>query len=475
MGGEERVLVATWGNPFGWFETTYRVDCGEFDIKDCRNSKVVSRSSLPVLIDALKPDRVLIITADTLVNMRSRDGSEPPFEDVRPSAYDEVLEDVRNRVRWWINERAKELEEHGVNPETIETFRNAEIFVAPGLGDFPNAAVSGDLLDFYGSLLHRLAEWLPEGNSEVILDITHGINFMPVLTYRALTNLLGLSAYLNRVQFVVVDSEPVPLDGGEKSGRAMAIRVMENTEVLPKPIYSTIRGHDEWSAFISSVTNGFPLVFVLSYPEIGDVRDYLQEKLRTFERGISVSFRDKVIVRRNQPLTADFRTASKLLYLLRVLDAGGMGNYRSRAALTLKKLEEIVEKLFAELPRIGPVVCIQIENIKNNADDDRMLSRLSGGSAPLGTIMQGNFRESRVAPNPDNVKHLRNFIAHSGFEYNITMLSVEKGANSGNFMEKMKLYYTDDDLAFRFAINALKRLDFCETEEKMGKNARARR
>jgi hypothetical protein len=137
-----------------------------------------------------------------------------------------------------------------------------------------------------------------------------------------------------------------------------------------------------------------------------------------------------------------------------------MRQYRAdnkNSVVTLGQLMEITKRVFAKSPRIGPVVCQQMEDMKWRIEGRLWYLK---GETPLGELVIDGFYKRKV--DPDNRKHLRNFIAHSGFEYNITI--VEAGSDS--LLETVRFRYDDMDLAFRFAINALKRLDFCEDEKR---------
>jgi CRISPR/Cas system-associated protein Csx1 len=142
-----------------------------------------------------------------------------------------------------------------------------------------------------------------------------------------------------------------------------------------------------------------------------------------------------------------------------------MRQYRAdnkNSVVTLGQLMEITKRVFAKSPRIGPVVCQQMEDMKKKIG--AKLWQIEGNETPLGELVIEDFYKQKV--NPDNRKHLRNFIAHSGFEYNITMVKADWGIGRDNLMEKVRLYYTDNKLAFHFTINALKRLDFCEARDR---------
>ncbi|ASJ09257.1 hypothetical protein A3L11_08460 [Thermococcus siculi] len=497
--GRERVLVATWGNPFQWRPIRYRVECDRLGLENCRDVEMKNMSTLPVLIEALKPDRAIILALDTLANIRIRRGDstyEPDLEAKELSDYAEVRKDVEERVRWFIEERVKPL----VKSEEVEReLDRVEILVGPGLGEFDNASVSGDMLDFYGFTLFELSQRLPGGDAEVFLDLTHGINFMPVLAYRALKNLLGLSAYINEVSFHVLNSEPYPQGSPEWAREAVKksvlhMRLVESSPVRPKPLYSLIPEKPEWSAFISSVTNGFPLAFVTFYPKIDEVRNEIKGRYSEFLDSIEVKMSEdemgvrKVYIRRNSNLSEDFRTEIKLFYLLRVLNQKFRG-YPKREA-TLDEMFEITRLLFRKMPRIGAVTCRQLEEMKAFERGETvygehgpyhrkgLIDRLSRGKywGALGEIAR-EVSSKKGAPYSraqDLVRMkassggginknvcLRNFIAHSGFEFNITHVRYDKTEG------KVYWFYGDRELLMKLCIGALEtRLDRLEELEK---------
>ena len=415
----ERVLIAPWGNPFSWWEATYRVNCGEFGIKDCRDTvKEDSKSTLPALIEALNPEKVIIFALDTLVNAR-KDEENPPIPDSTPRTYDEVREDVEKRVGWFA-------EEIGIGDKV-------EIIVAPGVGEFKNASVLGNMLDFYSFTLKELSERLPAGDAEVFLDLTHGMNFMPVLTYRALKNLLGLSAYANNVRFIVVNSEPAIEEKG-----TMNIRVIENSPVRPKPVYSLIKGGEQekrWSAFLSAVANGFPLAFATFYPKLSDIEKRIEEQLKDFISSIEVAMNGKIVlVKRKKTLDENFRTISKLRYLLRVLNQNGWDKCTG-TVVPLKSVEAITCGLFARMPTIGPVVERQVETIRNSLSGIKLKK-----PTPMKELMRSSWGRK---------VHLRNFIAHSGFEGNLVM--VNYSARENDYI----LYYDDERKVMNLCVRAL--------------------
>ena len=379
------VLVVPWGNPFEWANVTYA-----YEEEDKNIVMENIPCTLPILKDAIKPDEIIIIVLDTLANFVK--SGEPPISQRNFSCYEDVKEDVRERIRYFIEEKL------GCD------FNEIKLVISPGVGVFGNIRVEGEIIDYYHYTIYELAENLPTEDMIVYLDLTHGINFMPTLTYRALMNLLGLASYLREIRFKVLNSEPYPRGIPKEVQKVkLRIRVVEDRDIKPKPILSLLEDEkfNRWNAFISSVANGFPLVFATFYPNINEIRREIENKLGSFYDGISVS--DRSVMRRSK-LDSDFETLSKLYYLLKVLNTSPMFNNMPKQEITLDELKVISEILFNKIPRIGVIVEEQIKFLKNeigrkNDHDWRRLSNWQG----------------------DRNRVIRNFIAHSGFECGVTM------------------------------------------------------
>ncbi|MDK2869860.1 MULTISPECIES: CRISPR-associated CARF protein Csx1 [Pyrococcus] len=470
-----RVLVTTWGNPFQWEPITY----------EYRGIKVKSRNTLPILVKTLEPERILILVADTMANYYDSGKNKPEIEEKSFSSYSEVVEDTKERILWHIKEEViEELREE--DPELAKKIENMlkderiTIEVLPGVGVFGNITVEGEMLDFYYYATYKLAEWLPvQNNLEVYLDLTHGINFMPTFTYRALRNLLGLLAYLYNVKFEIVNSEPYPLGVSQEIRENTILHIREIGEgvVRPRPQYSPVEGKLYWNAFISSVANGFPLVFASFYPNIRDVEDYLNKKLEEFLVGIEVGEREdgKPYVKREKALDRSFKNASKLYYALRVFNTK-FQNYPKKEV----PIEEIMEisKIFESLPRIGIILERQVEwlrnlvygrlwyengeqkikkglleIIKDKKDKRKEAEALKKGktislaeAAKLTRIFSPSGERIETIESPNVV---RNFIAHSGFEYNIVYVKYDR------LSDRLYFFYKDKEKAANLAYEAL--------------------
>ncbi|HIE33364.1 MAG TPA: TIGR01897 family CRISPR-associated protein, partial [Thermodesulfobacteriaceae bacterium] len=161
-----KLLIAPWGNPFNWKEIRYR-----FETTTC-----TSKTSLCVLVKALKPERILILVADSLV--RSEKVKETP-------GYEAIKEAVKEDIGEFLEKTC-----------FSEDLSKVEICVLPGTGYFQNGSFEGRILDYYYRLLYELAKIASESElSEIHLDLTHGLNFMPVLTYRAVKEILQVVSF----------------------------------------------------------------------------------------------------------------------------------------------------------------------------------------------------------------------------------------------------------------------------------------
>jgi len=468
-----KVLVSTWGNPYQWNPIRYKF----------KEHEIESRNTLPIMIKALNPDKVLIITLDTMANFMNRNGKPEIQTKEEFNSYEEIRRDTEDRIRWHIEKEVlPELQKQGEDElagkiGSILKEGKIEIDVAPGVGVFGNITVMGSMLDFYHYITYKLATWLPVNDLEVYLDLTHGINFMPTLTYRALRNLLGLLAYVKDVNFEIMNFEPYPLGVKDKILKETVLNMWEIGEgkVYPKPILSKVENGD-WTAFISSVANGFPLVFSTFYPNMSEVKEYLEDEYRKFLSSIKVKRRKedgKPVVKREESLSKNFKNVSKLYYLLRVLDRD-YSKY-AKKELEISEIEKITE-LFKKMPRIEVMVTEQVKDLKNlvkgyynyESGGPRyklglldLINRKRGKTEEVMKLKKGvpiTLLEARNATRifgPSGTQRynetpeLRNFIAHSGFEYNVTWLKYD-GEN-----KKILFFYKDLDTVRELSCKAL--------------------
>ena len=390
------ILIAPWGNPYGWSEVKYSF----------QDYVAKSKSSLPVLIDLIKPSRVIVIILDTL----AKSGTN----------YDEIILSAKMVCEEFVEN------EFGMNKRSIE------IIVAPGVGEFPNGTFKGRMTDYYASILFKLSDMLStENNLQVVtihLDLTHGINFMPTLTYRALREIAGILALTrDTVIFRVYNSDPYTRESKE-----LSINVVESTHMLPDPckdmISESLRllepitltskecerlfkeelreckesiNYRELNAFLSSIVNGLPLVLSTFYPDPSNLKNCLNYIERLYNRYVHVTTIDgRLYVERSVSYGNDFVVCTKAYLTAQVI------NMRRKTELSLQELHEIRKFVFSKISKLDATISYDLYWIKdkvmgliNNLCDWIILAKALGEDVK----------------DPD----FRNFLAHSGLERNI--------------------------------------------------------
>lgn len=413
-----KILISTWGNPYGWEEVEY-----------CYKSKCEKAKDPSKLIKE-KEDitKTLIISVDTLSDESIKCFNDWNYENIKKSA--ETI------IRNFYKDHFKE------EPD--------KVIISYGVGEFNNSKFTGSAMDFYFYVFKELSftftEWLEKNNCsstlEVYLDISHGINFLPVLTYRALKEMLQMLAYTYKVKLIVLNSDTFirsakpsflnineiensnlyPRVIGYKSDRRLIepfYHLEENQkknigQILSKDNFSV---DDEVFCFLSAFMYGLP-VFVINYlPNYDELKGKIEKALNKFEENIQVEREGKLKIIRKIEFTINFENLLKAYMLSWLLNKGG---FRKKEEIELEEIKEIKNKIWRE--ENFPVECNRIDkeiydvnNLRNIEEGYKTYAELVGKST-------GNNIDKR------------NFFAHAGFEHNI----IEIKKDNGNI--KLRIY-----------------------------------
>ena len=396
-----KVLVATWGNPAEWKETNYLLD----------NEREKGRTTLRLIKRKVNPDKTILIGLDTL----AEEGST--YEEVRKSAKNIYM---------------RHLEELGISSDGVE------VVVAPGVGSFDGWNFIGNMEDFYGYVMYMLADEISTlkldadlENLELHLDLTHGVNFMPVLAYRAMREIAEIIPV--NVRLYVYNSDPyrrgstslkIHLVESSKISWKPSLNILEKRPKLLKVIDESIINDesyrreirevenlnvDELNAFIGSIINGLPLAFFTFYPDLdmlGEVekRVIILYSKYTLVREDSVSGR--IEVRRRLSLGKDFPPLVKLTLVAKMLERFRLESEE----VELERLEDLRDKLFSRNEKINAMISSDLHKI------EQVQSRLSNEWSKL-----RDYFEEPGGYDP------RNFLAHSGLEKNVTEIRISGG------------------------------------------------
>ncbi|ALL01386.1 hypothetical protein Pyrde_1340 [Pyrodictium delaneyi] len=203
---ETDLLIAPWGLPWSWRPAKYVFMGYEEE----------STTSLSCLAKALNPRRILIVISESA--LCSNKMINKFLESIQRDSYGEALDELKTAIVEYVRENS------GVDIAG----RAVRIAVCPAHGHFkPQEASIGcewrsflgnPVSDYASCVIAYTLEELAEINSrgevngkvEIALDITHGINYMPLAAFRAVmaaARILSASAGV-RINVDVFNSEP---------------------------------------------------------------------------------------------------------------------------------------------------------------------------------------------------------------------------------------------------------------------------
>ncbi|MEM2175629.1 MAG: CRISPR-associated CARF protein Csx1 [Candidatus Micrarchaeia archaeon] len=396
-----KVLISTWGNPRGWGEVEYLY-------KDkCEKAKDPSR----LIKNKENIDKTIIISVDTLADESIPSSDDRKYEKIKKSA-EEIIRDF-----YW----------HEFKEEPNK------IIISYGVGEFNKSKFIGNAMDFYFSILKELSftllEWLEEDKSnrrlEIYLDISHGMNFVPVLTYRALKEILQIFAYIFETKFVVLNS-----DTFIRSEKPLFLNIneIENGKIIPKITiyqsdkkmiepYTNLKNEekkemakklledfsidDKILCFLSSFMYGMPVLVINYIPNIENLKTKIEKTIKKFEEEIKIeiNFPSKWVIKRNLEFRINFENLVKaylVSWLLRRCDIS------QKTEVEIEEIQEIKKKIWkSNFPAESNRIDVEIKDIKK-------IKSISSNWKPYYEIL-GN--------QGSNINE-RNFFAHAGFEHN---------------------------------------------------------
>jgi len=413
-GGEAmKFLLAPWGNPERWGEVTY-----EFDGRN-----VKSHTSLKILQESISPDRTIIIGLDTLAE--------------KGRNYGEVRENAEEKIK-------KYTEKFGLE--------DYEVLIAPGTGTFPNGKFDGDVLDYYYYIIAKISLILLEDAGDIIdlhLDLTHGINYSPILTYKAIREIAEIFSMLREVKFkaynadpfvpsvsdrlsvnIVEDIHPVPRPFAEKfsDGRPLEPRNFSREEKMRfyKEELNCIReiNTHEVSAFIGALYNGLPLALFRFYPDMDKLGRIISVVLDTYEKYAEVRTQKGLEVVKRVRMKKDFKA-----YVFAYVTTALLKNlplepeFSERKEVALDEIEAVKEGLFKFDERFHNRIANDIYQLKKDLGEKEIKNWKI-----YNEILERSIGEVDK----------RNFLAHSGFERNV--VEVKKQDN------RLMLRYREDNI-----------------------------
>lgn len=413
-----RILFEIWGNFTKWHEVNYLYE----------NENIKSTTTLPLLYKKIQPDFCYVIVSDTLID--NWIDSNNIY-----TTYENILNKVNNEAYNFIKEK-------------MNSTQNIEVLVLPGSGTFEKSQFNGNPLNFYSIVywktIKRILDIIEQNSYleklEIYLDITHGINYMTMMTYRALKEIFQILAYFYKVKFIVLNSDPKV--GSENVD--LNINEIEKTNIIPafnffyytqnkflipskniedsekKDIGEKIESKSDdlkskmenLYTFSGAFMHGLPLCFYLFYEEL---KIYEIEKLiNLFSQFISISIPEdnkKLSIIQQTVFTGNFLSLLQAFLLSKILAKKyGIEKKENISFNDIKELENIFKNSRAIKQRLNK----EIEKIKDKYNSITQEFKDYGYYA----MEKEEYKENN---NFDE----RNFYAHCGFGYNIIQIKKE--------------------------------------------------
>ncbi len=483
-----KLLIAPWGNPREWNPAKYVI----------RNKEYLSKTSTLPLLEHVKPNALVVIALDTLAPLVF--GSQPKDIKSYLDIVHGVEEEIRRRLDNFINEFVEDSRRNEISIDE-EAIRRVDkrIVIAPGAGTFyPRKdgeyanypyRFEGPMIDFYNIVLYELSRIMlgyltPESTVQLHLDLTHGINYMPTLTYRAVAHITSILALTHTTELHVYNAEPYPPGWRRIKSQELPrlfIHLVERRDVAPEVPIEWPEDPNEWGPgrsldtddqnlkaeinkilgekyklimlecdervslsalcfdFTLAVRDGIPLLLVytwnalsrgergqLLYNMIREIYDLWLKNIRVDSNALGVSIVRKV------RFTKTFTTYVSVWFMHNVLsnimsleDVKFTECSEDIAFLVkLRYLDKLYEDLYSRLGlELSAVVWREISNVKRDVKDyvDKKPGEVCKTKL-YSEIAKELGKQEKLSPEFD----LRNFIAHSGLLYNIVGIHLSK-------------------------------------------------
>ncbi len=457
-----KILILPWGSPWGWKTVKYAYE----------GNSLLSKTTLPLLYEVINPDRAVIIALDSLAKQGEN--------------YREIKHNARTDILHFLCLNSPQVPNEKV-----------EVVISYSVGKFRNAPFSfdRDLSDFYPHILWELGKhiWdVAKGSDkvEIYLDLTHGLNFMPTLVYRAVRKLGSILSLTKDVRLVVLNSEPFHTEGQESHIHTVSDvylrpyflirRIAEdigddgsNTEFLVdrndnnNGISAKALGFPnitELDAFSASVQNGFPVGIFHFFPDTITLERAIISTFRAYESKTKL---DREEVRAKYRFEGKFSNVLQVYFLSKVIsekipDYGDQWNFKGDG-VKWEDVKNLVKEIYEnKLERLNAIIKQQIDKtdkvIKSYENEWKSLFTACSNRVWIPQIYDGenrfnkdknsaykklkDFSCSCVNDQKQNRKPSvmkRHFIAHSGLIHGTYMVSVRNNEIYVRYCDKVEI------------------------------------
>ena len=412
-----KILIAPWGWPGMYKKSRYKFNA---------NEPLASNTSTGVLKKLLDPDHTILIFPDSLAVYNPQSYNAQTYEDLVNSLKDFLFEHYVSNPAWMPD----------FNQE------KDSMLISPNVGTFVDKDtkrrlnIEGKLSDYYYWIFYNLSCLildiaLNSKDITLILDTSHGINFMSYLTFSALYN-IGAALELLRhenVKLKIYNADPyvevakyleinlvreltpkMQLIKKHETGRFLPIKADKEKfsdrgkfQKLSKEISEIFRQYektysDVFLPFLGSFSQGVVNGIVHFFPE--DSSEIENKVCDIFNSNISIIHEQEKIslrISRKTYFTEYFETLVYVRNLRKIMQTMGFGK---KTETSLEELDQLADELYKNFPVIRNRIKYEIDHLEKDEFRKSQVSKWIEFGSCTGEI--------------DN----RNFFAHAGLSLN---------------------------------------------------------
>lgn len=442
-----KIYITTWGNPAIWKEIEYKYNGRAFK----------SKSTLPLLEETENFDKIIIISIDSLANEHNKV--------FHVQDYSQLPDLVQEKIRDYL---VNELKFDKIIDKT-------HVIVSFATGDYGELKIQGKGTDFYYHIFYELSKLFAQvllndlkNDQEIIVvvDITHGVNYMPVNTYtvvRLILNVFGF--FFKSIKVNVVNSDPLIV---KVKPDYLNINIIEETTIVPRVYFvndkdlsksltvfkemdnekkrtigtkrykfgnSEKKLYEKTLLFLASFYHKLPLHVIHYLPKAQDIMNLSEKIFGEFFNFISLSKSDnKIILTRELSLNNHIENLSKAFVLSLILNKMGIKNDSEIGISDVQKVnKELFEKFKIEQSRAE----VELDNIRK---EDKGIVGFIPNDYETYIEIQNKYRQKNGLDKLNSNKiNKRHFFAHAGFEYN----SIKLRKEGNNIFIKVNEDYED--------------------------------
>jgi CRISPR-associated protein Csx1 len=418
------IVIASWGNPTGWKRVTYTYN----QIEKCT---FASTLALTEILNIDYGNVIIFLPSSLAADPNIYSG----IFNNRNIDFNIIENGIRNYISQFINQR------HGNNI-------SPKLIVVPNIGSFSKVKFEGNAESYLTSIYYHILDILKRNYNNgkkkmhIHLDITHGINYMPLMCKEAVELAANTFAVITdkEVQVTVYNSDPVSPPpqqdncdiklnineiykityNGYKSMEKLLLKFVLDSNINKNEYINKLRKYvninqedlEDLIKLSKAVYSGILLVLPYKDCLIRCLKDKLERLLENNAREAKLN-NNSVI----EHPKSSYRIA--LLHsVLTVLDSIKLDVYKEGdwIGVSLESLEKNSEKYYENtLDSIHSIVSLEIRNLENNKD---IQNKLTNNYQLYGRIKRGSEFEDKK----EGRANRRVLYAHAGLEENVTFI-----------------------------------------------------